>query len=95
MCFFLEHITLSAVILSGYPNSEDSKTIIVPQFMSFLDLIQHNTITNCNSRLLELVFTNISAHCNVEHNPEPTVREDTHHPALRIPLDVDIDAGNA
>lgn len=63
-------------------NSEDSKSMILNNSFSFLNLRQLNTIKNNNDRLLDLLFSNIN--CKVCRNICPLVDEDYHHPALEF-----------
>ena len=66
-------------------NVKDSKSNLVFNMMSFLNLTQYNNIRNCNKVLLDLVFTNYGK-CLVEQDTCPIVPEDRHHPALNINL---------
>lgn len=49
-------------------------------FMNYLNISQHNFISNSNNKILDLVLCNKP--CNVVHSPELLVQEDNHHPAL-------------
>jgi hypothetical protein len=52
------------------------------QAVSFLGLQQCNGIRNCNSKLLDLFFSNTS--CKVIRDFDPLVSEDGYHPALSV-----------
>lgn len=58
----------------------DSKSNILKNFMSILNLTQHNNVLNANDRMLDLILSN--THCNVVRNKVPLVNEDAHHPSL-------------
>lgn len=52
--------------------------------VEFLGLKQCNTILNCNDRLLDLVFSNLSI--NPIHNDSPLLAEDPYHPTLAFDI---------
>jgi hypothetical protein len=62
----------------------------VPIFhiLSELSIQQHNSITNDNDRLLDLVLSNL--HCSVTRGEGGLVPEDPHHPSLLVSIDVRI-----
>lgn len=68
--------------------SEDSLTYNVSAFMSFSSMSQHNYLLNHNSRMLDLIISNMS--CEVL-GAEGLVPADRHHP----PLCVRVLAGSA
>jgi hypothetical protein len=56
-------------------------------FKTLFNLQQFNQIFNCNERILDLVYSNMSSDCiTVTREEHPLVPEDAYHPAL----DVDI-----
>lgn len=63
---------------ASVPISSKHKSLL--NFSEFLSLNQFNTIPNCNNRLLDLIFANITV--DVARNVAPLVEEDSHHPAL-------------
>lgn len=63
-------------------NLNDSKCIIVNNFLEFCNFSQLNTWVNYNKHLLDLVITNLS--CTVEREEMPVLSEDAHHPSLNI-----------
>ena len=66
--------------------NNDRKLQALNNFCIFHDLNQYNLITNANDRTLDLVFCNRK--CEVLHDNAPLVREDTHHPALFINIEL-------
>jgi hypothetical protein len=62
----------------------------VPIFhiLSELSIQQHNSITNDNDGLLDLVLSNL--HCSVTRGEEGLVPQDPHHPCLLVSIDVRI-----
>ena len=89
---YLENLILNYpnILLIGDFNSasfssgvRDSKSDIIRNMMSFLDLRQHNAVYNCDGRLLDLAFSNLDE-CAIERDTCPIVREDLYHPALSV-----------
>lgn len=65
--------------------------VIVQMFNSFcsiFDYQQHNNVLNCNSRLLDLVISNVT--CNVTQEFDSIFPTDAHHPSLLISVDVHV-----
>lgn len=55
---------------------------------TYLELMQHNHIKNCNNRCLDLVFSNSHRIDNLEHCLSPLVVENRHHPALEFLFEI-------
>ena len=66
------------------PNNSKSRTVI--NFTNFINVCQTNSIVNHNGRLLDLILTNVS--CNVSRDDSPLTKEDPHHPALTIDINL-------
>ncbi|KAJ3666045.1 hypothetical protein Zmor_001501 [Zophobas morio] len=49
-------------------------------FLTFNNLIQHNRVLNANGRILDAIVTSDAISSSIEHNIEPQVKEDSHHP---------------
>lgn len=71
---------------SEFSLATDSQSTLVQSFVSTLDLRQCNTISNVNGRKLDLIFTNMNCHIDIQHDTTPLVNEDRHHPALYISI---------
>lgn len=54
----------------------------VQPLIDFFDLFQYNSIANCDSKLLDLIFPN--SKCNVDKAADIAVIEDKYHPAITI-----------
>lgn len=86
----LEFLQTENVIVMGdfnvpsFVNSDivDSKTIVIKNFMYFLNLNQVNQMLNSSDRLLDLVLCNVD--CEIISDNAPLVPVDAHHPALII-----------
>ena len=61
---------------------------IYTQFLALNNLVQHNSILNCNNRILDLVLTTESLTVTVDKQELTLVTEDNHHPALNIQLEL-------
>lgn len=62
------------------------------EFMSYMQLIQYNTIRNVSDVVLDLVLSSIE--CTVTKSINPLVSEDVHHPALQIKYAMSTAAGD-
>ena len=67
-------------------DTNDRKATIINNFLTFLDIQQHNNINNNRGRLLDLVFSNLG--CEIVHDNAPLVNEDIFHPALYVTLSI-------
>lgn len=91
-CFESYTIELSNIFLVGDFNAPcflsstaDTKSSSVQTMASLLNLRQFNTVLNSDGRLLDLVFGTSNC-CYVTRDLDPLIKEDLHHPALNIDL---------
>lgn len=75
---------------SGYSDNNRADTIsrILNDLMQFYELHQFNGVRNANGRLYDLWIAHLLMQCEVEHELQPIVREDAHHPSLCVFLDL-------
>lgn len=74
---------------SCYVNGQVNASVTaLNNFMNFLNLSQYNFVCNTNARILDLVLS--TRHCTVLKSEDILVKEDLHHPALLVSLNLDI-----
>lgn len=57
-------------------------------FCSSLNFTQHNSVKNCDNRLLDLIISNVSCDVSVEAADSPLIPVDPYHPPLSIDLNI-------
>lgn len=67
-------------------NHSDGKIFALNNFLNLLNLQQYNYIFNKHNKLLDLVLCNKK--CRVEKSDDVLIREDDHHPALNVTLEM-------
>lgn len=69
------------------PDNLNSITSLLADTIHYSELNQYNSIKNANKRILDLVICN--EECLVSQAYNPLVKEDLHHPSLKIILQLD------
>lgn len=85
----LGDLNIPGYLASLVSNQSNPQIMALNNFMNFLDLTQHNFIRNCNNRTLDLVISNCN--CSVDVCKDILVPVDSHHPALEISVNVNVD----
>lgn len=76
--------------VNGYlpANASSEQELVLTESISTCGLVQLNSISNPNGRLLDLAFTNAPDDFEISHPVLPLLPIDPHHPPLELQVDV-------